>query len=75
MRFYIEVERQGPAGTTFVTLRDGPLPKLGEVLRDKEGDTWTVTSFLASEVELTSAKPDAVPHGMTLDTVRAAHAA
>jgi len=75
MRFFIEVERQGPKGTALVTLRDGSSPKIGEVLQDEDGDAWRVVGLRDPEVELLPIKPKDLPKGMTLADKNSAHVA
>lgn len=68
MRFYIEMERSGPE-VALVTLRDGPRPKVGELLEDEAGDAWRVRGFRSTEVELTPMKQGtSVPKGRVLVT-------
>ena len=67
MRFYIEIERPGPEGAVLVTLRDGPLPKIGDLLEDEAGDTWKVRGFHSTEVVLAPVRQGtSVPKGRAL---------
>lgn len=70
MRFYIEMIRHAK-GAILVTLRDGPVPVVGELLRDEAGALWRVIFIHPTEVELVplAAHPpgeEAVPEGKML---------
>lgn len=76
MRFFIEVVRAGSNGLVLVTLRDGPTPKINELLRDEEGDLWRTTALLPNEVEVKPCgRPKEFPKGRVLESAPAAHAA